>query len=317
MTSLGSGAATLSIPYTPSENEVVGHLFGVYVDGEGNAQRISGSVYDANSRSLLFSTGHFSMYGVGYTASTKEYKDIASHWAKESIDYVLGRGLIGATSLKKFSPDSSITRGALVLALGRMVEIDPNKYTTSSFIDVKAGTTISPYIEWTCEEGIIKGISNDKFAPNRPVTREEVALILQSYANVTGYKLPITRDMATYADSSSISSPYKDAVKAMQQAGIIMGGSGNMFSPKSNATRAEVSSMLHRYIKLTIDLSTAQGWEKDDSGQWLYYKEGLMVADKWLQIDDKWYYFNANGSLAKSTLVDGYEVDENGMRKNK
>ncbi|NLO08482.1 MAG: hypothetical protein GX129_01240 [Clostridiales bacterium] len=219
--------------------------------------------------------------------------------------------------MKKFSPDSYITRGALVTALGRMAELDTNKYTTSSFTDIKAGTTYSPYIEWACEEGIIKGISNDKFAPNRPITREEVALILQNYANATYYKLPITREMTTYADASSISSPYKDAVNAMQQAGIMMGGSNHMFNPKSYTTRAEVSSMLHRFIKLTIDPATAQGWEIDDSGQWLYYKEGLMVANKWLQIDDKWYYFNADGSLAKSTLVDGYEVDENGMRKDK
>lgn len=75
--------------------------------------------------------------------------------------------------------------------------------------------------------------------------------------------------------------------------------------------------MLHRFIKLIIDPATAQGWEIDDSGQWLYYKKGLMVADKWLQIDDKWYYFNSDGTLAKSTRFDGYEVDENGVRKNK
>ena len=40
-----------------------------------------------------------------------------------------------------------------------------------------------------------------------------------------------------------------------------------------------------------------------------------MVSGKWLQIDGKWYYFNADGILSKSTTVDGYEVDENGTRK--
>jgi glucan-binding YG repeat protein len=75
--------------------------------------------------------------------------------------------------------------------------------------------------------------------------------------------------------------------------------------------------MLHRYVKLTIDSATAQGWTLNDAGQYLYYKDGIMVTGKWLQIEGKWYYFNSDGSLAKSTRIDGYAVDENGVRKEK
>jgi glucan-binding YG repeat protein len=99
--------------------------------------------------------------------------------------------------------------------------------------------------------------------------------------------------------------------------------------------------MLHRYIKLTIDPATAQEWAVNDAGQRLYYKDGkaltgwqnissgdskkryyftkeaVMVSGKWLEIDNKWYYFNTDGSLAVSTKVDGYELDENGVRKTK
>ena len=67
ITSFGSGTATLAIPYTAGRNEAAGYLFGVYVDGKGNASRIPGSVYDANSRSILIPTNHLSVYGVGYT----------------------------------------------------------------------------------------------------------------------------------------------------------------------------------------------------------------------------------------------------------
>lgn len=99
--------------------------------------------------------------------------------------------------------------------------------------------------------------------------------------------------------------------------------------------------ILHRYIKRSIDPATAQGWAENDAGQSMYYKngnaltgwqdigsgdgikqyyfteDGIMVSGKWLEIDEKWYYFNADGSLAVSTKVDGYEVDENGVRKAK
>jgi len=74
------------------------HLFGVYVDAKGKAQRISDSAYDVNSRNMLFSVNHFSVYGVGYTAPSAKFTDINSHWSKEAIDYVVGRGLFSGTT---------------------------------------------------------------------------------------------------------------------------------------------------------------------------------------------------------------------------
>ncbi len=380
ISSLGNGTATLSIPYTPGKNEAVGYLFGVYVDGSGNATRIPGSAYDPNSRSLLLGTNHFSVYGVGYEAPSSKFTDISIHWGKESIDYVVGRGLLSGTSKTTFAPDTAMTRGMLVTALGRLAGVDVKAYNTNSFTDVKTDSAFFPYIEWAYKKGVVQGIGNQQFAPDRAITREEIAVIFANYAKATGYKLPVTREATTYADASSIGSAYKAAVAAMQQAGIMMGGTDNRFNPKSNATRAEVSSMLHRYIKLTIDPATALGWAKNDAGQYLYYKDdkaltgtqtidgakyffetngtlktgwvkdgdnwryysgnkaltgwwdigsdsakktyyftkdGLMVSGKWLEIDGKWYYFYTDGALAKSTKVDGYEVDKNGVRGSK
>ncbi|MDD4509823.1 MAG: S-layer homology domain-containing protein, partial [Oscillospiraceae bacterium] len=380
ITSLGKGSATLSIPYVPGKNETVGYLFGVYVDGKGNIIRIPGSCYDANSNSLLISTDHFSVYGVGYTTPNANFTDIGNHWGKESIDYVFGRSLLFGTSETTFAPNSAMTRGMLVTALGRLAGVDEKAYTTNNFTDVKADSTFRPYIEWAYKKGVLQGIGNQQFAPNRAITREEISVIFANYAKATGHKLPVTREAAAYADATSIRSVYKTAVTAMQQAGIMMGGMGNRFNPKSNATRAEVSSMLYRYIKLTIDSATAQGWALNDAGQYFYYIDGKpligmqtiegakyffntdgtlktgwvedggnwhfcdgnklrtgwldvgrdsskrtyyfdtygnMISGKWLEIDDKWYYFYADGSLAKNAKVDGYEVDVNGVRKRK
>ncbi len=291
---------------------------------------------------------------------------------------MVGRGLLAGTSKTTFAPDTAMTRGMLVTALGRLAGVDVKVYTGSSFTDVKVDSTFRPYIEWAYKKGVVQGIGNEQFAPDRAVSREEIAVIFANFAKATGYKLPVTRAATAYADASSISNAYKTAITAMQQAGIMMGGTGNKFNPKASATRAEVSTMLSRYIKLTIDPATAQGWAKNDAGQYLYYKsgkaliggqiidgmkyffnadgtlktswvkddsnwrfysgnkaltswwnigsesakktyyfskDGLMISGKWLQIDGKWYYFYADGSLAKSTRIDGYEVDENGMRK--
>ena len=381
ITSLGNGSVTLSIPCAPAKGEAIGYLYAVHVDAKGKLNRIAGSAYDTNSRSIIFSTDHFSVYGVGYEAPSAKFSDIGSHWAKESIDYVIGRGLFGGNAEGKFKPDTAITRGDFVTALGRLSGVDTKAYTKSSFTDVKAGSYYLPYIEWAYSKGIIQGIGNSQFAPERAITRQEIAVILQNYAKATGYTLPVTRTATTYADASGIGSAYKTAVTAMQQAGIMMGETNNKFNPTGNTTRAEASAMLHRYIKLTIDPDTAQGWAKNDDGQYFYYKDGKpvtktqtidgvkyffndngslktgwvkddtgnwrfysgntllvgwwdigangnnkryyfdtygnMISGKWLQIDGKWYYFYADGSLAKSTKIDGYEVDENGVRKTK
>lgn len=377
VTNFGKGTVYVSIPYTPAADEKVGYLYAVYVDGKGNVSRVPDSAYDVNTKSIIFATSHFSAYGVSYTDPTVKFTDIASHWAKDSIDYVSGRGLMMGITDTAFSPDTAMTREMLVTALGRLAGIDEKSYKANTFTDVKADSASRPYIEWAYSKGILQGISSKRFGPDQVVTREEAALIFANYAKATGYALPAIRE-AGYGDASNIGSAYKTAVTALQQAGVIMSKTGNRFNPKASATRAEVSTMLHRYVKLVIDRDTAQGWAKNDTGEYLYYKDGkaltgtqtigsvkyifestgvlktgwlkegnnwrfysgnqmlvgfwelntngsnktyyftkdgLRVSGKWLQIDGKWYYFNADGSLAKSTKIDGYEIDSNGIRK--
>ncbi|MFT4106287.1 MAG: S-layer homology domain-containing protein [Lacrimispora sp.] len=316
ITSLGTGTSTLSISAEPGKNEFGGCLYGAYVGADKKINRIANSAYDTNSRRVIFSTDHFSVYGVGYTAPSAKLTDIGSHPAKDSIDYVVGRELLSGTSNTAFAPDTPMTREVLVTALGRLAGVDTRLYTTNGFTDVKADSAFRPYIEWAYKNGIVQGIGNGQFAPDRAITREEIAVIFSNYAKATGCTLPVTRTAAIYADAADIGNTYKTAVTAMQQAGIMMGGINNRFNPQSNATRAEVSSMLHRYIKLTIDPATAQGWALNDDGQYLYYKNGSAVTG-WQTIDGVKYFFETTGTLARNTKIDGYEVDANGMIKMK
>ncbi|WMJ77637.1 MULTISPECIES: S-layer homology domain-containing protein [unclassified Sedimentibacter] len=378
ISSLNGGIATIAIPYIPESNEAAGYLYGVYVDDNSNAIRIYDSAYDSDTKAMLIFSGHLSIYGIGYTAPSAKFTDISTHWGKESIDYVAGRGLLSGTSETTFDPKSTMTRGMLVTSLGRLAGVDPKAFNTNSFSDVKADGPFRPYIEWAYSEGIVQGIGNQQFAPDRAITREEISAIFANYARATDYQLPVIREAASYMDTASIDSMYRTAVTAMRQAGIMTGSSGNNFNPKSGATRAEVSTMLHRYIKLTVNPATANSWSLNDAGQWFCYKDGKaltgtktidktryffradgtlktgwvkysdnwlyfsgnkmltgwqniksdnlkktyyfdtygnMVSGKWMHIDDKWYYFYDDGSLAKSTKVGSYEVDENGARK--
>ncbi len=304
ITDFGRGAVYVSIPYTPAPNEAVGYLYAVYVDGSGRTIRVPGSAYDANSGSLIFATNHFSVYGVGYAAPGTKYTDIGTHWAKDSIDYVTGRGLLANTQ-GKFNPDAAIARGELSAALTAL-----------------SGQSM-------------QNLALQGRAAGSAIARQELAAILQSYAKATGYKLPATRSAITFADASGIGGSYTNAVKAMQQAGVMAGVQNNRFNPTGNVTRAEVSAMLHRYIKLTIDPATAQGWAFNDDGQRLYYNNGKAVTGwqtiggvrcffnpdgtlktGWVKDDaNKSYYFHPDGTLARGTKIGEYEVDDNGVRK--
>jgi len=146
-----------------------------------------------------------------------------------------------------------MTRGMLVTVLGRLADVDTQVYSANSFTDVSKDKYYTTYIEWAYSKGIVQGIGNQQFAPDRAVTREEIAVIFANYTKATDYKLPINNDAATYADNNSIGDIYKTSVIAMQQAGIMIGDTNNLFNPKFSATRAEVSAMLQRYIELVIE----------------------------------------------------------------
>ena len=304
ITDFGNGKATVFLSYKAEKNEAIGGLYVVYVDEKEKASRIDRSAYDVNSGSVIFTTNHLSIYGVGYTAPSEKYDDTKNHWAKDYIDYVAGRGLITGSTENTFSPNEKMTRGMLVTALGRLAGVNSKDYDTNSFSDVQKDSTYRPYIEWAYSKGIVYGIGDGTFAPDKSITREEMAIILERYAKATGYNIPASREASTYADKENIGSEYRTAVTAMQQSGIMMGIDGNKFNPKGTATRAEVSAMLSRYIKLTITPETAQGFAIDDAGKYHCYKDGKAMTGK-QTINGMVYFFDESGVLQTGWVKDG------------
>ena len=327
---------SVKLPYTPAANEQAGNLYAAYVDGNGKVQWLTKSSYDADQKAVIFEAQHFSIYGVGYKNPVPNFTDINGHWAKEHILFAVSRGLFSGTSKTTFSPNTTMTRGMFVTALGRLAGIDPADYQNRKFTDVKANAYYAPYVNWAASKGIVGGTTSTTFAPDSNITREQMAVIMKNYADKMGYSIPKTLEAVTFADNAQISSWAKDAVKAMQQAGVLSGKENNRFDPQGNATRAEAATVLHRFVEIVIDPQSANGWQQNDSGEWSYYKDGepvkgwlsddqkwywldkatgKMFSGGWKQIDGKWYYFYPDGSMAVSTKVDGYEVGADGARK--
>ena len=336
ITSLNGHTISVRLSYTPAKGEQTGNLYAVYVDDVGKVEWITKSSYDASLKAVVFETGHFSVYGVGYKNPAPAFTDIHNHWAADNILFAASRGLLSGTSDTTFSPNTGMTRGMFVTALGRLAGINPDSYQTGKFTDVKADAYYAPYVNWAAQNGIVEGVTATTFAPDTNINREQMAVIMANYAKKLGYDLPKTLQAVTFADNAQISSWAKNAVRTMQQAGILSGKNGNKFDPKGTATRAEVATVLRRFVEIVIDPQTANGWQQNDSGQWSYYRNGkpvkgrlsddqkwywldkatgMMFAGGWKQIDGKWYYFYTDGTMAVNTTIDGYTIGSDGARK--
>ena len=107
--------------------------------------------------------------------------------------------------------------------------------------------------------GVVSGTTDTAFAPDININREQMAVIMKNYAAKLGYTIPKTLEVVNFADSAGISSWAKEAVKSMQQAGILAGKTNNCFDPAGTATRAEVAAVLRRFVEIVIDPQTANG----------------------------------------------------------
>ena len=273
--SFGAGRVTVGLAYTPAQTEQTGSLYLVYsADGKG-ADWLYQSSYkvnfaegekeggrNKNSGNVIASVGHFSVYGVGYQTAPA-FTDTAGHWAKPDIDFVVSRGLFSGTSETAFTPNGTITRGMFVTALGRLSGIDPLAFSSSRYTDVAVTAYYAPYVEWAASKGIVSGTGEKAFSPDAPITREQMAVMMQRYAGKLGYALPATREVVTFTDDDQITGSMKDAVQAIQRAGIMSGKGNGRFGPGDAATRAEAAVVLRRFAEIAIDPATAGGQTQD------------------------------------------------------
>lgn len=251
ITDFGQGTATLSIAYKADSGENSNNLFAVYVDKNGKPQLLKNSFYDNGW--LTFGRNSLSVYGVAYKKTVPVFNDIIGHWAEKDINFIAALDLILGTGETIFSPNKAITRAEFIMALGKLSGEDMSSYMLSSFADVPDTSSHLPYIEWAVKKGIIQGIGGNKFGPEMQITREQMAVMMVNYVKAVGYELPVLQQILSFADDEEISLWAKDSVKTIQQAGIIIGKNNNLFDPAGNATRAETSIILRRFMELIIE----------------------------------------------------------------
>ena len=169
-------------------------------------------------------------------------------WFYGDVMFVYENGLMLGTSKTLFSPHGTATRGMMATILWRM-EGSPAPKGKNSFTDVVAGKWYADAITWTAENGIFAGYGKDKFGPDDPVTREQLAAIFYRYADYKGYDLTVKGNLDKFKDADKITDYAKTAMQWAVGSGLVKGKSGNLLDPQGTATRAEIAAMLHRFIE--------------------------------------------------------------------
>ena len=169
-------------------------------------------------------------------------------WFYGDVMFVYENGLMLGTSKTLFSPHGTATRGMMATILWRM-EGSPAPKGKNSFTDVEAGKWYADAITWTAENGIFAGYGKDKFGPDDPITREQLAAIFYRYADYKGYDLTVKGNLDKFKDADKITDYAKTAMQWAVGSRLMKGKSGNLLDPQGTATRAEIAAMLHRFIE--------------------------------------------------------------------
>lgn len=196
-------------------------------------------------------TKNFTLYAKWTEKDNGEWKnpftDVKENdWFYDSVKYAYENDLMKGISNTEFAPDSDVTRAMFVTVIYRM-ENEPQT-GKCAFTDVESGSYYENAVAWANENGIVSGISEECFAPNEPITREQMAAIIYRYAAFKGYDIT-TSSSTSYTDNDNISDYAKNAVIWAAEKSVMTGNTDGSFAPKANTTRAQAASVFMRMVE--------------------------------------------------------------------
>ena len=177
---------------------------------------------------------------------------VVTYWSHNALDYALQNSLLYGTSATTIAPQANTTRAMLVSILYRQ-EGKPAVQAAASFTDVAENMWYADAVAWAAENGIVYGVTEDKFDPNGNLTREQIAAILYRYAGFKGRDTAARADLASFPDADAVSSYAKDAMSWAVAENILAGSKTSdgttYLQPRNTATREQVAQLMMQYIE--------------------------------------------------------------------
>lgn len=212
-----------------------GETYTVLVDGTsvGTAEAKLGTT-DSSSSMSTFKPGQGGQPNQnGSQATVGSFKDVPQNsWFASAVQYVTSNSLMNGTSTTAFSPSATMSRGMLMTVLARYA----GESTEGGTVWYEKG------MNWAKSKGV-----SDGSAPNRNITREQLAAMLYRYAGEPDG----AADLSVYTDAGSVSAYAEKAVQWCVKNRILTGKTSSTLAPKATAIRAECAAMLQRFASLT------------------------------------------------------------------
>lgn len=186
------------------------------------------------------------------------FRDVTSaHWAFASVERAAELGLVTGYSDGTFRPDTPVTRAQFVLMLWRMCG-KPAAAKAASFADASADW-YQDALSWAVENGYVNGLSDTRFGPDAPITRQQAtAILFRLNGGQSGTELTLTGIYEqTFADSTTIASWAKDATWWAVYHELVSGVGGSRIAPEANASRAQIAAILLRYADKFMTMEEA------------------------------------------------------------
>lgn len=188
------------------------------------------------------------------TGNATEYKQVYvdfadvkdSHWAKEFIADICSLGIMGGVGSGKFNPEGIATRAQFVTVLYNMEGKPDVDGVETPLTDIEGWYNAA--VKWAYSEGIVNGVSATKFDPSGQLTRETFATMLYRYAVFKGVDVGESDFTAIYNDADKVSSWALEAMKWANAEGYIGGMTADTLVPKGKATRAQMATIMTRYL---------------------------------------------------------------------
>lgn len=174
------------------------------------------------------------------------FSDMENHtWAHSAVEYLSSKGIINGKGNNSFAPADAVTREEFIKIVVAAFSVS-NQNADCSFDDVDKNAWYYESVSAAYSVGLINGQTDTVFGVGKPITREDMAVMIYRAAQKSG--ISFTDTQMTFDDAASVSDYAKEAVSAMSGYGVINGVGENKFAPKNNATRAEAAKMIYEMM---------------------------------------------------------------------
>jgi subtilisin family serine protease len=234
--------------------------FYVYRDGAGGAASgwaFMPGGYDPATGILVAQLDHFSQFGV--LVSIRSFGDVKTHWARKDIEILAGREVIRGVAPYLFAPEKLVTRAQFCALLVRALDLAKETSGQTSFGDVPEGAWYAVEVHTAYDAGLVQGLSPTSFGPERPITRQELAVLI--FRSLHALELvpelttsEIAAGLSGYSDASTVAAWAREGVAGAISQGIVRGRTAVTIVPSGTASRAEAAVMLKRFMGKSMNL---------------------------------------------------------------